>query len=431
MGSIEGAFIGLARYNMEHWRDLSWFPLWYDGMPYQNAYPPLLHLGVALTAIVRGISAAHAYHSVTAFIYCLGPVALFALALRMSGSPWTAFAAGVIDSLVSWSAWLIPVIGRDLGNPLHPRRLQALVAYGEGPHVSSLTLIVLAALCLDLALARRRAPWFLLAALAMASVPLTSWLGAFSLTMLIVSYLLARMNWRDVAVTLAIGAAAYCLAMPWIPPSTIAAIQFNAKSLGGDFSHVYRALPLWGAGIVLALGLIQRAIRRLGRHLQFAIFFAFMISFLTLMDAWWHISIVPQPIRYHLEMDMALSLVLAFIGQAVFARRPPWVKIAAIVVLGLLMIQPVRLSRRYARDYLIQTADITQTIEWKTAHWLNENWSGERVMVPGSTSYWLTAFTSTPDSLAAPTRGLLIIRSASRFTDCISAMPAPDPPCCG
>ena len=31
MGSIEGAFIGISRYAMSHWRDLTWFSPWYDG----------------------------------------------------------------------------------------------------------------------------------------------------------------------------------------------------------------------------------------------------------------------------------------------------------------------------------------------------------------------------------------------------------------
>src|SRR5579872_3556908 len=40
MGSVEGVFIGLARYITVHWRDLTWFPLWHLGMPYANTYPP-------------------------------------------------------------------------------------------------------------------------------------------------------------------------------------------------------------------------------------------------------------------------------------------------------------------------------------------------------------------------------------------------------
>ena len=43
MGSIEAAFIGIARYVSRHWSDLSWFPIWYGGIPYPDSYPPLLH----------------------------------------------------------------------------------------------------------------------------------------------------------------------------------------------------------------------------------------------------------------------------------------------------------------------------------------------------------------------------------------------------
>ena len=43
MGSIEAAYIGLARYIANHLGELSWFPLWYGGIPYADTYPPLLH----------------------------------------------------------------------------------------------------------------------------------------------------------------------------------------------------------------------------------------------------------------------------------------------------------------------------------------------------------------------------------------------------
>ena len=33
MGSIEAAFIGLARYVRDNFTDLAWFPLWYGGVP--------------------------------------------------------------------------------------------------------------------------------------------------------------------------------------------------------------------------------------------------------------------------------------------------------------------------------------------------------------------------------------------------------------
>ena len=39
---------------------------------------------------------------------------------------------------------------------------------------------------------------------------------------------------------------------------------------------------------------------------------------------------------------------------------------------------------------------MTQRTEYKTARWIDEHLRGQRVMVPGATSYWFNAFTDTP-----------------------------------
>jgi hypothetical protein len=402
MGSIEGAFIGISRYVMAHWNDLTWFPLWSDGTPYPTTYPPLLHLVVALVAVLRGTSPAHAYHWVTALAYCLGPVALFALTLRMSGSRWAGFVAGLIYSSVSMSAWLVPAIAKDLGSPFFPRRLQALVYYGEGPHVSSMTLLTLALLCLDIAMAKRRAPYVLLAALAFAATATTNWLGAFAIALVIVPYVLAhlgpgRWKWRDLGWLALIGVAAYGLAMPLMPPSTIAVLQMNAKTTGGDYSNAYGSALLWGPAILIALAAIKTAVRRLKPHLQFAVLFAFLMTLVTLADAWWHIAIVPMAIRYHLEMEMVLAVLVAFFAHAMLRDRPRWIAAVSLAALLVALFVPIRMDRNYARNFLLRSVDIQSTIEWKTADWLNQHWTGQRVLVPGSSAYWLNVFSDTPE----------------------------------
>lgn len=393
MGSIEGAYIGISRYAIAHWRDLTWFPLWYNGIPYQNTYPPLLHLGVALVAVVRGITPAHAHHWTTALAYCLGPVTLFALIRRLCGSTWAGFAAGLIYSAVSPSAWLIADIAKDVGGVFHPRRLQALVFYGEGPHVAAMTLLPLAILLVDLAVRKRKGYYFAGAAMMLAGVVLTNWLAAFALALCIGAYSLATAGrWRDVFFIGAIGTAAYGLAMPWIPPSTIAVTQFNARVVGGDFTMVYRSLPGWLAVMACALGLLKLVMRRCSSALQFAVFFAFVTVLITLSDAWFRVAIVPQPSRYHLEMEMALAVLTAIAGYELLRGNLRKISMGLLI---LVLVLPVRSSRHYARG-LIGSIDITRTSEWKTADWLNRNWSGERVMLPGSSAYWLTAFSDTP-----------------------------------
>ena len=62
--SIEGAWIAMARYLSHHWGDVSWWPLWHCGMPFQDTYVPLLHLVSAAAATLGHLAPARAYHSV-------------------------------------------------------------------------------------------------------------------------------------------------------------------------------------------------------------------------------------------------------------------------------------------------------------------------------------------------------------------------------
>ena len=334
-----------------------------------------------------------------ALAYCLGPLAVFALALSFSGSRSTAFAAAAIYSTLSMSAWILPEVRADLGGWFFPRRLQALVYYGEGPHISSLTLLPLAILAVDLALRRRRAPYFFLAALACAAMALTNWFGSVSLALAIGCLLLAKAGgkepvWRAIAWVVCIGASAYCLAMPWVPPSTIA-VELKAQTIEADYLHVYSSLPVRAAAIVAALALLKLAARRLKPHLQFAIFFTFVLTLLTVAAVWWKLDIVPQAARYQLEMEMALALLIAFAGQAVLKNKTA---VVAMAVLPLALIQPVRHDRNYARNFLLRSIDITKTVEWQAAQWLNQNWDGGRVTASGSIGFWLTAFSDTPEA---------------------------------
>ncbi len=177
MPSIEGAFIGLARYIRDHFPDLNWMPLWYGGIPFPDCYPPLLHAVVAAVSGLGRIDAGLAYHAVTATLYSLGPVALYWAARRLGAERLPAFLASLGYSLLSPSVWLSPDLRNDIGGWFAPCRLDNMARYGEGPHIASLTLLPLALGCLHIALQRRRPAFYFAAALAMAAVALTNWIG--------------------------------------------------------------------------------------------------------------------------------------------------------------------------------------------------------------------------------------------------------------
>ncbi len=400
MGSIEAAYISISRYMIANWHDLSWFPLWYGGIPFQNSYPPFLHAVVALTAAILRMSPAHAHHLVTAFFYSLGPVVLYALALRLTSSRWYSFWAALAYSVLSPSAFLIPAVRIDLGTVLALRRFDALVFYGEGPHITSLMLLPAAVLCLDIALSKRTPIWYVVASIAMAGVVLSNWLGAAALAMAVFAYLLAGLGGSNILwawlTTIGVGLLAYALACPWIPPSTIRDVQYNAQFIG-NFAGVYQTLPLYAALSAGLLILLKYVLQRFGTPaaLQFFWFFALLTSTVTLSSEWFKLSILPQPDRYHLEMELALCLAVAFTTKLLFDRMPQTYKAVMVIALLLLCCIPVQRDRRYARN-MVKPVQIEDTIEYKEAKWFDSHAGGGRVVAPGTISFWLNAFTDTP-----------------------------------
>jgi hypothetical protein len=392
MGSIEAAYISLSTQIIQQWPHFDWFPLWYGGIPFQNAYPPLLHFLVAGWAKVAGVSMALSHHMVTAATYCLGPVSLFVLARVLGAGRMPAWAAALVYSTVSFSAWLLPSVRTDVGGFWHGRRFQALLVYGEGPHVTAMTLLPLAIVALHFALRRR---WIWTAPLALAAVVLSNWLGGFALAAAVFCYLVAfardRHDWFR---TVLIGVWAYALAMPWIPPTTLEAIKLNAQRIGGDFRFGWtNALGL--AALLVVAVLAARWLKN--PAVKFGAAFTVLMAGVTLIWEWAHFALVPQPMRYHLEMELALCLLLAGLVPA-----RAWALLAAAVLCA----YPAFTTRTWARS-IIQPIEMTATSEYRVARWFDQHMPERRVMAPGSVSFWLNAFTATPQMAGGFDQGIV------------------------
>ncbi|MEP7352572.1 MAG: hypothetical protein ABI824_05015 [Acidobacteriota bacterium] len=397
MDSIEGAYIGLSRYLLEHPFQFGWFGDWYTGIPYQNTYPPFLHMLVAAVAGVLHISPALSHHAVSAFLYSLGPVAVYWLMRRISGDQASSLVAALIYSLVSPSILASFLVHRWTGPVGHAERLNSLVAFGDGPHVGSLTLLPLAMLALHCSLEKRGIVRLYGAAVALMVVVLTNWLGAFALALAVVSYLLARPWKLDAGLKMAgIGAAAYALALPWIPPSTIVAIQYNAQFTIGNYpitkNHIY-----YGAGIIVAAALLRWILVRCraGLALSFMAFFLLFTGVIVEADARFGISLMPQPSRYNLEAELGAACVLAFTLVPLVRRCPRFIQVALMVlacVAGAIQFN----SFRKQAGTIIQTIDVSKTVEYEAAHWFRDHIPGQRVFLTGATQFWLSAFADVP-----------------------------------
>lgn len=408
-GTGESVTLAYARYARDHWPDFDWCRFWYVGLPFRNAYVPALHLTAAAVSWFLHISAALAFHHVVTVMYCLGPVTLFWMAFRLSRSAGWSFAAAMAYSLISPSAFLVADIRRDLGSLFWDQRLHTTVAYSDNPHVTSLTLIPLAILALDFALEKKTAFACVSAAVALALVPLTNWPGAIVLTFAVLAYGLSQpragslQRWGMIA---AIGGLAYALAVTWIPPSTVLATQADTQGFApvNQFTAhhlLYAAALLGGAWVVLRLASATRA----PRCLRFFLLFFYFMAAITL--GWYYLGVttIAQPWRFHLAMEMGFILSGTFLVRLAVQRWAFLGKPLATLFVALCIVQLAH-YRSYSHR-LIRSIDITQTSEFKTARWFDLHMRDSRVMVPGSSTFWLNVFTDTPQLTGCCPQGVL------------------------
>ena len=399
-GSIEGSFIAIARYLSQHWGDSSWWPLWHCGMPYQDTYVPLLHLVVAATARFGHISAAHAYHSVIGVTYALGPVALYFLAVRLGASRGAAFLGALFYSLLSPSAFLMHNIRVDVGSLWYARRLQVLTMYGEGPHITAMTMMPIVILALESALQRRTTRSWVLAAISMAVVFLTNVPGTMALALAIFCWLCAqpKENLRRAWVIASSAAVmAYCLACYGLPPSSVKTVVGNVGPMHSGFSNSMRHGPLTLLLVFAVTAAVGFGMTRLRVPLlqRFAILFFALVAVIAIPANVDTYELLPQAGRLHLEMEIGICLLLGSAVWTLYTFVPRWLRpIVLALALAPIGIQLDNYQTRAAID--VQPVDLEKRSEYTTTRWIEANLPGRRVYASGSTSFWMDAFADVP-----------------------------------
>ncbi|HEX5226555.1 MAG TPA: hypothetical protein VFW44_02545, partial [Bryobacteraceae bacterium] len=399
MESVESAYMAISRFASRHWGDLSWFPLWYTGIPFDRVYQPGLHVAVAALSLASHWPITVAYHFLTALAYCFGPVALFALCLVATRSLAFAFATALIYSLFSPISFLVPLLASDAGGYFHLRNLQILVHYGEGPHMTAVAILPLAVLFLHRALSERRAVPTLLTILAMAAIVITNWPGSIGLSLAIGAYLLAygdRFRLRQWLHLALICVCAYALIMPWIPPSTILSVEGNAQA--SDGTRIGLLQMILALAILLACLLLRPLFRRLKLD-DWTVFFLYFLALsgsVVLGYFWFDVRLLPQPHRFQPELQMALAGVIASAVLALLGRLDSrsWRLVASFAIFCACALQ-LWAGIRYAHDQ-IQPIDVRSRVEYRMAKAFERLEGSNRVFAPGNVSLWMNMFTNVP-----------------------------------
>jgi hypothetical protein len=394
--SNEGSWIALAKFLLQYWPHVSWFP-WFDaGMPFENTYLPGVSAIVAMASIVGRCSPAHAFHAVAALAFSLAPVSLFLFALGVSGR----FAPGV-SAAVLWSVFspsiIFPEILHDMGTPFGIRRLRDIVYFGDTPHNVAICLLPVSLLLTFRYLEKPTGRRFALAVLAAAGVMI---MNAFGIVVVFLSSLIlfataTRLSWKNLARVAAIQLAAYLVVCRFLPPSLIGLLETNSQLVGGDFRFTSRTVILASCFLAILI-MVWASTRRLSNPmLQFAMLFSVCFGAVAFLG-FQGLNLVPQPVRYHLEVEPGLCLLTVFLLEPVF-RRIPWKLVLAVIVVPLLWIF-IR-DCQFART-LIRPADIVHSTPFREARWIAENLPGQRVLVSSEAEFLFNVFSDNPQMSA-------------------------------
>jgi hypothetical protein len=388
--SIEGSFIADARYILDQWPHPRWHALWYCGTRFDYVYPPLTRYGAAIASRIFHVVPAQGYHIYIALMYCLGVAGVYFL-VRIGGrSRHTAWIAAAAHALLS-PVYLLLKSHRDDSLLMMPQRLNVMLKWGEGPHMSAFAIIPWAIGLSLYALGKGHPITLAAAGVASAMVVSNNFYGAFALAIFFfiatfavwITHGQRAVWWRAATIVLL----AYGLCAWWLVPSYF---KLTARNL------MLVALPGTGwskwLALLVAAGFLAAAWRR-GRNqpeFTYTIFLwgSLLIFGLEVLGSYWlGFRVIGEPLRFVPELDLLLNLAL------VEGLRRLWLKhrrVAVVATLACFSASVLYLSRPWAvfrpdRDY-------RSRIEYRLTEWIAQNLPGARTFATGSIRFWYTTW---------------------------------------
>ena len=404
-GSIEAAYITDARFIVDHFPDLSWNPFWYLGFPFEWFYTPLLPALVAIIGkLIDDVPAA--YRIVAAAGYALGPAALYVATRTVARWRVAAIFAALAFIFLPSVSYLLPGLQGDAsafsGAALPPPwRLVALVEYGEGPHVLSLSLALLALAAGARYIRQPSGARLLIAVISVLAVALTNLIGvlgaAVFLGLVPASERIGGRAEGRYARLFVIGALAGLLSMGWYSLGFIRAVfGFSTPGAGGGTAYLW--LPVVLIATLVAVAWLDR---RLPEGGALAVGWTVVFGVIVVARQFASVELAPQPIRYALELDAAaaigIGIAAAWALRKLPALQPGRVRAVAGIALAAVFIAVGAGGWLTVRERLGPDVAWRDWSERRVALWLSERLApGERAYLTGDHAFWADVFADVP-----------------------------------
>ncbi len=405
--SIESTFIADARMLREYLPHPGWQPLWYCGTRFDYIYPPALRYGTALISLLGGISTARAYHLYIGVLYALGIAGVYWLAYAGSRSRVEAWLAAIFTSLLSPTLLLMPIFRIDSPD-WGPQRLHVLMRYGEGPHISALSILGFALAASYLALREWRPVVLAISGALCAAVVANNFYGVTALAMFF--SVLVWAVWLEVrrpvvwVRALAIAALAYGFCAFWLTPSYLRITALNLRWVAEPSKPSSVAIAIC---CVLFFCIATFAAAKRKAVTAWPVFLlgaCVFISIYVLGRYYIGLSIVGDATRLTPELDLAWILLAAW--GLVKAWKRPWLR-PLIVILLCAACYPVVPFLAHRRLPFRRAHDVQERAEFRVTKWLAENLPGARATPSGSIRFWYNAEYDLAQSDGGSSQGML------------------------
>jgi hypothetical protein len=408
-GSIESTFIADARFLRDNWLHPNWQPNWYCGTRTDYVYPPALRYGTAAIAkAMPHILPVRAYHIYVAFFYCFGIAAVYLLGRYGSGSRMAGAIAAAATALVSPTYLFNAGIRHDA--PYHlPYRLNVLMRYGEGPHMTALAWIPLALLFSFRALEKWRPASLALASFCCAMVVSNNFYGATALAILLPvlvwSIYITHLDLWIWVRAAAIACLSYGLTAFWLVPSYLEITLSNMRfvSSQGNMWSAWVAL-----GVLLGFLIFSDHFARGKKQSAYTVFLCGALAFFitnVFGHQFFNFRLIGEPSRLYPELDVLFILL----GVEILRRfwvGAQWRKVAAaVIVVAILSTSYAYLKN--ARTIFVTDPDPTDQVEYQMQDWMHKNMPESRALAAGGVRFWYNVWHDLPHIGGGSEQGLL------------------------
>ncbi|HEX4133458.1 MAG TPA: hypothetical protein VHY84_02455 [Bryobacteraceae bacterium] len=405
--SIESTYIAEGRMIGEHLPHPGWQPLWYLGTRTDYIYPPAPNYGVALISRFGHVLPARAYHLYTALFYVFGIIAVYGLVRIGSASRGSALLASVATALISPSFLFLTDIRHDSGYWV-PQRLHVLMVYGEGPHISSLSVLGAALAASFLALRKWRPAALAAAGALCALVAATNLYGATALAFFypiaVWSVWVGERHWAVWLRAACIPLVAYGFSAFWFTPSYLWITLVNRKwqSPPGDTASLIVMSAALAIYCLFSFGAASRTPER-----EWSVFVAgaaVVLSVYVLGFAYFGLRLTGDPPRLVPELDLAIVLVGVEMVRTLWKR--PRLRLAAALVTAIALLPGVRYIR-HAWSLFPTAPPLENVYEYKIAAWVHDHLPGQRVLPSGTVRFWFDVWSDNSQPDGGSTWGIL------------------------